>query len=176
MERTTDELCREHKNILAVIEALEKHCGDVENGAKPDKDFFEKAVAFIRGYADRFHHAKEEDVLFTALDEDGVRMRCNPTRQMLLEHSTGRSFVKGMERALEDGDAAALAENSRGYAGLLKDHIFKEDNVLYPMAEEALDPQTQEAIRVRFRRINARFARDNEGFLAFVEGLRTRAV
>ncbi|HBL16457.1 MAG: hypothetical protein A2X36_06025 [Elusimicrobia bacterium GWA2_69_24] len=154
----TARLSEEHKLILKVIAALRAECGRVEKGTPLDQAFFQKAVAFIKGYADRFHHAKEEDLLFPELSAPGVEMHCDPRQQMLHEHDLGRGFVRGMEAALREGNPAALTENARGYCGLLEEHIYKEDNILYPMAEDALGPERSAALSERFAAVDREFA------------------
>lgn len=151
MGEATKILSEEHQHILKVVDALIKECDALESGKELDKTFFEKAIDFIRNYADRFHHAKEEDILFVELNKDSVEMRCNPTQQMLYEHDMGRKFVKGMEDAVKKNNKEKVIENARGYARLLQEHIFKEDNILYPMADEALKQETQESILKKFR-------------------------
>jgi len=65
-------LSDEHKNILAVIDSLIRECDSIETGGEIDKNFFKKAIGFIEGYADKFHHTKEEDILFVELCKDEV--------------------------------------------------------------------------------------------------------
>ena len=144
-------LSGEHKNIMKVIDALAKECSAIESGKKIDTAFFEKAIGFIRNYADKFHHAKEENILFKELS----LLHCNPVQQMLYEHDLGRGFVKGMEQALH-GNKAKLIENTMGYCQLLREHIFKEDNILYPMADESLAQKTKKSILERFARADAK--------------------
>ena len=146
----TQILSEEHQNILKVIGALEKECNAIEKGKSIDKAFFNTAIDFIRNYADKFHHAKEEDILFKELCRDTVQMHCNPTQQMLHEHDLGRGFVKELEGAVKKGDKTKVMENARGYAGLLREHIDKEDNILYPMADQALNEETQKAMLKKF--------------------------
>ena len=143
----------EHKNILKVIGAVSKQCEGIDSGQEIDKDFFAKAVGFIRNYADKFHHAKEEDILFMELNKDGVLEHCNPIGQMLHEHDLGRGFVKGLSEAVEKGDKAEAVKNARGYCELLQEHIFKEDNILYPMADEALKEEIQKDILGKFAKM-----------------------
>ena len=86
--------------------------------------FYLDAVDFIRNYADRFHHAKEEDVLFVALVENGMPREHSPVAAMLMEHDQGRAFVKAMEEATlaalagKRGQEKIIAENARGYIEL----------------------------------------------------------
>ncbi len=174
MTRSTKELSNEHKNIIKVLDALDKECDALEGGKALDKEFFVKAVDFIRNYADKFHHAKEEDILFKELDHPDVVMHCDPRGQMLHEHDLGRKFVKGMETAITDGDKAGAVENGRGYAQLLRDHIYKEDNILYPMAEQALGEERNRAMSERFARVNEEYSAANEKYLALVEEFSAR--
>lgn len=143
-------MVEEHQLILRMIALLEKNVALAEAGRFSDWNFFlDGALPFIKQYADRFHHAKEEDVLFKALVANGMPEQNSPVAAMLMAHDEGRTFVRGMELAArrllasEPGVAtteivAALAENARGYAGLLRDHIEKEDTILYPLAERVL--------------------------------------
>lgn len=152
MKKPTQILSDEHQNILKVIKALTCRCDEINSGKEIDQKFFNEAVSFIRNYADKFHHAKEEDILFKILS-DHEKMHCDPTKQMLVEHGEGRNFVKGMEEALQKGDKKELLKNAQGYCELLQDHIFKEDNILYPMADEALSEAEQKNIAEKFSQI-----------------------
>jgi len=153
MKKPTSILSDEHKNILKVIDSVLKQCGDIEEGKEIDKEFFGRAVDFIKNYADKFHHSKEEDILFLELNKDGVLEHCNPIEQMLHEHNLGRGFVKGLSEAVDKGDKAEAVKNARGYCDLLQEHIFKEDNILYPMADTALKEETQKSIAGKFAKI-----------------------
>lgn len=153
MEKPTEILSDEHKNILKFIEALKKECDRLGAGAEINKDFFKKAVDFIKNYADKFHHAKEEDILFAELDKRKEQMHCSPMNQMRHEHDLGRGFVKGLEAALNSGNKEKVIENARGYTELLEDHIYKEDNILYPMADEVLGEAAQKEMAGKFAKI-----------------------
>ena len=95
MDKALTMLSDEHQNILTVIDALLKECNSIESGNSINKDFFKKAIDFVRGYADTLHHAKEEDVLFVELDD--AEMHCNPMEQMRHEHELGRNFIRELE-------------------------------------------------------------------------------
>ena len=131
MANSTKVLSDEHKNILKFIELLQ------EKVSVWNKEQVRKAIEFIREYTDKFHHAKEEAILFKEFYKS-ENLHCNPVEQMLFEHDEGRKFVKAMEEANEKGDKSKIEENARNYALLLQEHINKEDMVLYPMAEEAI--------------------------------------
>lgn len=153
MKNVTQLLSDEHQNILKVIDALLNECNDLEKGKALNIAFFEKAIDFIKNYADKFHHAKEEDILFKAMLEELENLHCNPIPVMLHEHETGRGFVKGMEEGLKENNIKQVIENASGYCYLLQEHIYKEDNILYPMAEQALDDKQKDTINKKYNDI-----------------------
>ena len=174
ISKTSKILTEEHKNILKVIENMENEVNILEKGKEINKKFFEKAIDFIRNYADKFHHAKEENILFKEFDkaaEEGCA-HCNPTKQMLSEHDEGRKFVKGIEQGVKENNKNKVIENARGYCMLLKEHIYKEDNILYPMADEALNENTKKSMLQKFNKINTERKKNKEKYLAFVKSLR----
>lgn len=171
MGEPTKILSEEHQHILKVTEALLKECKLLESGKGIDAAFFKKAIEFIRNYADKFHHAKEEDILFVELCKDTVKMHCNPVEQMLYEHEVGRKFVKGMEGGLKENNKGRIIENARGYAELLQEHIYKEDNILYPMADEALDEKAKNQMLAKFKQAEQKLIKEKSKNLSFVKEL-----
>lgn len=130
-------------------------CEQLENGETVDVKFFQKVISFIKNNADGLHHIKEEDLLFKTMLRNLEHMHCNPISVRLNEHDAGRQYVKGMEAALVQGNVEGLIENTRGYCFLLQEQIYKEDNVLYPMAEQALDEQQKQQIDESFQKVKA---------------------
>ena len=148
----TQVMVEEHRLILRMIGLVERNTALMEVGRFRDWQFFLDAVDFIRNYADRFHHAKEEDVLFAALVANGMPAQNSPVAAMLMAHDQGRAFVRGMEEAAqqalegESGQIPVIVENARGYAALLRDHIDKENTILYPLAERVLPEEPRSAM------------------------------
>ncbi|MBI2662725.1 hemerythrin domain-containing protein [Candidatus Woesearchaeota archaeon] len=167
---TSKILSSEHENILKVVGALELEAGHLKNKII-DTEFFEKVIDFIRNYADKFHHAKEEDILFKEFNkcaEEGC-VHCNPVEQMLVEHDEGRRYVKMMESGLNEKNKDTLIEGAIGYSNLIREHIFKEDNILYPMADEALSKNVEKAMLEKFKEINNTKKKEVERFEKFVK-------
>lgn len=177
MIELTQVLSEEHQNILKVIEAIKKECQILENSHQIDQAFFAKAIDFIINYADKFHHAKEEDILFKAMCQDETQMHCNPTEQMRHEHDLGRDYIKNLRDGLEENNIEKILSQARGYAYLLEDHIFKEDNILYPMADQILSPEQKQSTKQAFIEVEqSRFSPDiKEKYLAIVKFLSERA-
>ena len=145
----TQVLRDEHQVILAVLDCLTALTDQARKGGELDSDAFRKSVNFVRGFADKWHHAKEEDLLFPALERKGIPKEGGPIGVMLHEHDVGRRHVQRMEEALAGAEAggekarAAVIENASGYVELLRDHIGKENNILFEMADRVLPPDEQ---------------------------------
>lgn len=148
-------LMDEHVHILKVADRAEDVCGDLSEGADLDKEFVVGFIDFIRNYADKFHHAKEEDMLFVEMGKPGVELHCNPVEQMLLEHDEGRELIAGIEDGLKREDVEKITSNMESYIGLIRDHIGKEDNVLYRMADEVLGEEVLEKMYDDFERVDS---------------------
>jgi hemerythrin-like domain-containing protein len=177
----TQVMVEEHKLILRMIALLENNVALMEAGKFRDWQFFLDAVDFIRNYADRFHHAKEEDVLFKALVDNGMPRDNSPVAAMLLAHDHGRAFVRAMEEAArraqagEAGRIPLIAENARGYIALLRDHIDKEDHILYPLAERVLPEAPRPGMLRAYRDAEARTPGLEEKYRRLVEQYEQRA-
>jgi hemerythrin-like domain-containing protein len=158
----TQTLVQEHRLILRMLAILEQKAELTACGADEDYRFYLAAVDFIRNYADRFHHAKEEDVLFEALVNNGMPRANSPVAAMLLEHDQGRAFVKAMEEAATEalagqpGRDREIADNALGYLNLLREHISREDGILYPLAERVIPEGVRDAIIAGYRQAEER--------------------
>ncbi|PLX80281.1 MAG: cation-binding protein [Desulfuromonas sp.] len=176
----TQVMVDEHKLILRMIALVEKNTELLEQGKFRDWQFYLDAVDFIRNYADRFHHAKEEDVLFIELIKNGMPEKQSPIEAMHMEHDQGRAHVRAIEEAAqkalagESGQAAIIAENARGYAALLRGHIEKEDDILYPLAERVLPEEVRERMLQAYDRAEAATPELEETYRKLVEGYEQR--
>lgn len=145
MNTATQNLENDHINILRLIDVMEKMIMVKSNNI----GHFENVVNVIKSFADNYHHSKEENLLFPLLVTKGFAKEQGPIAVMLHDHTEGRNFVKGMVEQLmsyKDGNAKALVElyeNMHGYIVLLRNHIAKENNVLFRMADNALSEKEQ---------------------------------
>ncbi|MBI2853618.1 MAG: hemerythrin domain-containing protein [Chloroflexi bacterium] len=156
----TDELMNDHRTIERMLTILNTAASKADAGQDLPPDFFTKVVDFIRNFADKAHHGKEEDNLFPAMEKRGIPRQGGPIAVMLNEHDLGRTYVRGMDDAghrLMRGDREALtlgAKNAHAYADLLAQHIRKEDNILYAMADRVLSQSDQKNLLTRFSEID----------------------
>ena len=153
----TTSLRREHEAILAVVSCLRAACRSAQTSGRIDALTFRQAIEFIRGYADAWHHAKEEAHLFPALVAVGLPREGGPVGVMLHEHELGRFHVRAMAESLDAaaaGNAAAVDAVLRhgvGYADLLEAHIRKENEILFEMADRILPAEEQARLEQIYR-------------------------
>jgi hemerythrin-like domain-containing protein len=144
----------EHRVIERGLDAMERQLTQ----STIDREFFLKALDFFRSFADRCHHAKEEGELFPVLESAGVPRDGGPIGCMLAEHEQGRRLVGVMADHLDaaaEGDKVAedtLRRAAANYIGLLRQHIQKEDHVLFVMADQIIGPEEQKLLLSVFDR------------------------
>ena len=152
----TEQLKEEHEGIQLMLKILDAVCRRLESGERVEAEHLEKILEFIRVFADKCHHGKEEDLLFPEMEKAGVPKEHGPIGVMLLEHGKGRDSVRGMGEALEGykrAEASAssrFVENARNYIALLAQHIDKENKVLFPWGERVLSAEQKERLLEAF--------------------------
>lgn len=157
--QATDILMEEHRVIEKVLASLEAAANRLSAGQAIPMDFFLKAADFIKNFADGSHHKKEEGILFVALEANGMPQDAGPVGMMLSEHEEGRRFTRAMREAakrVERGDTSALhqvIQNALDYVALLREHIQKEDNILFPMADNVIPVGQHQQLTAEFNRI-----------------------
>lgn len=149
----------EHNNILAMIACLCAACKAADEVDGFDAETFSEGLDFIRNYADAWHHAKEEGLLFPALEAAGMPRGGGPIAVMLNEHELGRTYVRQIGKNLEaasNGDPSArqlVLRFTLAYADLLTQHIQKENNILFNMADQILSPEEQERLQQEYKTV-----------------------
>ena len=155
MTTATQNLENDHVQILRLIEVME--C--ITQSDNPNVEHMETLVKVIREFADGLHHAKEEQFLFPLMVQKGFSNETGPVAVMLHDHVEGRNFVKGMAEKIslyKQGETTALKaiyKNMLGYADLLKNHIGKENNVLFRMADNAFTTAEQQSLLLDFTKV-----------------------
>lgn len=155
MKTATQNLEDDHIYVLKLTDVMKEFV----RSETTDEEHIESIIDIIRNFADGLHHAKEEDLFFPALEKKGFLVQQGPVAVMLHEHIQGRNFVKGMLDNLElykNGNKAAIKDiyqNMMGYADLLVNHIGKENNILFRMADKSLSGTEQAELLAQFEAI-----------------------
>jgi hemerythrin-like domain-containing protein len=128
-------------------------CYKVLSGEEVQYEEFYKIIDFVRNYADKHHHGKEETMLFNRMMEElGPTAEKLVRHGMLVEHDLGRLHMQELEMAVKqvlDGNDEArldIIANAISYTHLLHRHIQKEDDVVYKFAQNKLDKETLERL------------------------------
>ena len=143
-----DLLMADHEQTEQVIDALEK----VWSKEAPDPALVKKAVQYFSEFADACHNQKEEQHLFPRLSAAGVPSQGGPLAVMLMEHERSKQLLEAFSdlgNRVVAGDSAAAGEMVSvflEYGALLKNHYWKENDILYPMGRRALGPEDDAAI------------------------------
>jgi hemerythrin-like domain-containing protein len=138
----------EHDAVQVTLRILDKICQRIEmSGNELDIRHMDQLLDFFKVFVDQCHHGKEEELLFPALETIGVSHKGGPIEVMLYEHQQGREYVRTMADAIDQfkkGDWTAadkFVKTAREYINLLNQHIYKENNVLFPLAEKHLSKE-----------------------------------
>lgn len=180
--KTTEILSQEHRVIEQVLSCLEELVAETPAPGKFDWESADQMLEFFRNFADRCHHAKEEDALFPAMEARGFSPSVGPTAVMRSEHEQGRRLMAAMSEAVRGGmdqepDAiAAFRSAARSYIQLLRSHIQKEDGCLFPMADNFLGEADDCELLRQFDRAEHApgFEGEHEKFLALADELAER--
>lgn len=154
----TDVLRREHDAILRMLDVSAVVVDRLGAGAKVEPEILSQLLEFFRLFADRCHHEKEEELLFPLLERKGLLRAGGPIGVMMDEHTQGRAQMERMSTAAaayRNGDAAASqrwADAMRRYTTLLRQHIDKENHVLFELADRLMSPAEQEEMTAAFER------------------------
>jgi len=165
-KKPTDVLEEEHRTILKVIGALTVLGESLEQGGQVEPEKFKNIVEFMRIFADKCHHGKEEALLFPLLEKRGVPPQGCPIGVLIHDHQTGRAFVTGLAEAAEGyqkGDPAArdaLLNNIHGITALYPGHIWKEDYLAFPMSNKVLTMEDQQSLSEEFEKVDENIGRD----------------
>lgn len=157
--RPTEVLMEEHRVIEQVLACLDRMADRCESDQPLDTDSAAQAIDFFRTFADRCHHGKEEDLLFPLMEQKGFSRAHGPTGVMLDEHEEGRRHVRAMSDAvarMSSGDRAvegAFVEHARSFVRLLRQHIYKEDHCLFPMADQVFSAVDQDELSLSFSKV-----------------------
>ncbi len=172
-------LMTEHRLIERVIRDVQGQLDRFEADDRLDAAYVYTAVDFLRTYADRCHHGKEEDILFRDLE---ARPLASAHAEMMHALVTDHVWARGTTRALiEATDRYAAGEHEaahearalmRALADFYPGHIEREDHGFFKPAIEYFTPQEREAMAEEFREFDRLLI--HERYLRLAEDLESQ--
>src|ERR1035437_944618 len=161
----------EHRVIQKMVAGMSVLAEQLEGGEPVDVSLLEGIVVFLRTFADRCHHGKEETVLFPALIRRGVPSHGCPIGGLTMGHQKGRVMVGELAEAIR-GCAAGqpparenLVKSLHALAAFYPSHIWKEDYLFFPLPGKVLTPHDQQQLIDKFETVERELGLDlHEGF------------
>ena len=158
VKSATDILRREHDAIVRMLDVSAAVADRLSAGRRVEPEILGQLLEFFRLFADRCHHEKEEELLFPLLERKGLLRAGGPIGVMMDEHEQGRAQMGRMTAAAEayrNGDPDAgrhWAGAMQRYATLLRQHIDKENQILFMLADRLMSAAEQEEMVAAFER------------------------
>jgi len=150
MGKATLDLRNEHEAILFALSIMEEMTKEALPISKLSLQYRYELIDFLKIFADKCHHGKEENILFKAMEEQGIQNEGGPIGVMLSEHVQGRGHIAGMKAALDEGNLNGFNASALEYINLLRVHINKENMILFKFADQVLDEDKQEELYAAF--------------------------
>jgi len=146
----------EHVGIVNMLHVMEKISAQLRQGQEIPRAHLEKVAEFIKNFADRCHHGKEEGILFPAMAQNTANRPL--INELLGEHQTGRDYMRGIVDSIPRAgagtpDAFHIAVNLEGYVSLLTRHIRTESVALFPLVETQFTEPELHQMEERFEEL-----------------------
>jgi len=151
--KSTDLLSREHKLILRALDVLDALTESMEARGEFDEDAVDRVLDFLRWFADAHHQAKEETILFPAI-KAAAGAQDQPVRHMMFEHGQERQSIEDLEKDVRLGKLSDFVAAANKLISTLRNHIYKEDQLLFPEADSLLSSRQDDAIFEQLQRFD----------------------
>ncbi len=162
-------LVNEHKLIKRLVALIPNQIDRIDLESAECREQVLAMIDFIRSYADRYHHAKEEDILFKYFDETLEILQV-----MYEDHTNARNHVKAIIEGVEKRDAASVKEHLSEYHALLPEHIKREDEILYVWMDRNLSTTEVGELFSKFTQVDTSELGVQEKYTTFVEELEVK--
>jgi hemerythrin-like domain-containing protein len=176
-----EDLSHEHELIRRMISVMEALSAELQAGTPGIAGDLREAIRFVRGFADKCHHGKEEKLLFPLIASKNQTVASMPVRILTSEHDAGRTLIRELEDALmaiEAGDATALAKAAQAltlYTRMLRKHIDKEEDVVFPLARTLISEEEADLLAEQFEAVEEEMGpAAHETFRAILESLEAK--
>ena len=160
IKRWDDYLIAEHELIERSMEVLKNCLEPIELSEEVNLVQLGRAIDFLLQFGDKIHNVKEENILFPLMGKKGIPVEGGPLGVMLMEHEAERKLLEKMLMTLPSFNSLSLEdqltfkEEGMEYLTIRAEHIWKENDVLYPMARGVLSEEEAEGLLEDFKKIN----------------------
>jgi len=170
-------LTHEHQIIMRVVNALGARANALAQRQAIEPQALRDAVRFMREFADKCHHAKEENILFPEMAKHGVPEAGCPLEALRREHVNARLLVTTLSERTEayakgeTGSADALMAVIADIGHLYVSHIWKEDNMVFPMVDRLFPRADIMRLAERFELAEQELGQDHQALERFAMSL-----
>lgn len=150
MGKATEDLRKEHDSILYVLKILDQMMLAENGDLQKRLGYYSELIIFLKSFVDQCHHGKEENYLFKELVLTGTPKGGELVGDMLREHAQGRESIARMSSFLDEKNVEGFNSAAEQYRDLLRRHIEKENELLFPLVDEAMNEQEQKLLFEKF--------------------------
>ena len=158
----------EHRLIEQTISLIRKESEDIINTGRVDLSLLTDMVDFMRTYADRCHHGKEEDILFRVLEKKEMTEEHRAMMARLVDdHRRSRALTSQLNDLLlpfrrgARGAVEEVVEILQALSTVYPDHIEREDKHFFPAAMKYLTNEERDAMLKEFEKFDALLVHDH---------------
>lgn len=170
----------EHRLIDKMIEIIRQKITEIKSTNSVDPIFIDTTVDFIRIYADKTHHGKEEDILFRdcakkSMSDEDIKLM----NELIEEHKFSRKIIGELEEAkvnhLKGVDTLnIIVEKLNTIATFYPKHIEKEDKIFFLHSDGYFTEEEQQEMLKEFREFDQRMIHDK--YKLVIENLESMGV
>jgi hemerythrin-like domain-containing protein len=150
---------QEHKIILRALDVLDNIATWAEKDGAVDAVDVSKVLDFFRWFADAHHQAKEDTILFPALRR-ATAAQDRKVEHMMLEHVQERALIEQIETAVRLARIPDFVASVDKLSSTLRNHIYKEDDILFEFTKTALKPAVDDAVVADLERFETDFDKE----------------
>jgi len=154
----TDNLMSEHDDIKELLKIMSKIAGNIKSNNVFYTSDVEDIIEFLNFFIEKSHHGKEE-VYYPKLESYGVLKDTDLLSVMMDEHTLSRNYLKDIYTCVENCKVGnyfsgeMLAESLINYVLVIENHMQKEENIIFPLADRMLSDEKQDEISKEFEKV-----------------------
>jgi len=152
--KATVVLADEHKVILRALDVLDAMTVEAVEFGRFDMADVEALLSFTERFADAQHQAKEEQILFPAL-RAAAEPELRRVDHLTFEHCRERALMRELQRQLNGANLAEFVVCADKLSSELRNHIYKEEHILFELIEGALSTSEDEAVAEKLKTFRA---------------------